>query len=82
MKILAIIKSAYLLIWLFSALKSAVVASIIALLFGLFSETWFFLPAFLGFWLPCLFYSAVAAHRERQALQPFEDVAATFSGTA
>ncbi|MBW8185396.1 hypothetical protein [Shewanella nanhaiensis] len=82
MRIFTLLQNAYLLMWLISGVKSGVVALILSLFFGFFSETWFFWPAFWGFWLPCLLFSAISSWKERRALQPISDVAAAFSGTA
>ncbi|MBQ4891095.1 hypothetical protein J8L86_14660 [Shewanella sp. MMG014] len=82
MRIFTLLQNAYLFVWLFSAIKAGFVALTLSLFFGLFHDTWFFWPAFWGFWIPCLVFSAISSWKGRQALQPFSDVTATFSGTA
>ncbi|MDO6611394.1 hypothetical protein Q4601_14370 [Shewanella sp. 1_MG-2023] len=82
MRIFTLLQKAYLFEWLFSSIKAGIVALTLSLFFGLFHENWFFMPAFWGFWIPCLVFSAISSWKGRQALQPLSDVTATFSGNA
>jgi hypothetical protein len=82
MNVFYLLKKIYLVRWIKDFFLSALIASLFAIFFGFFHETWFVKEAFFAFLIPNTIFFTRRAILDRKAVQPFDDVVSLFDPKA
>ncbi len=82
MNLFKLLTKVYLLRWIKDLVVSMIIACLMAIFFGFFSDTWFVTNAFLAFFIPTAIFSARRCWLDRRVMQPFDDVVSIFNPKA